>query len=193
MTANEFVNVSDIRDIYLFTKDGYIFCYLRIYPFNLDLLSDQERKILTARIAAEFDGDRKNFAYESLPRELDLDSYKNHLKQRRSECLEHLGRKNIIDCLIRQSADLSSSHENYEHQHFYKIWNHAGTNKAAVMADLKERINNLHRIYDSAQIKCEVMNEREIIKLCNLYSNRRSASYDVIGNTLQPEVPLIRG
>lgn len=193
MTANEFVNVSDIRDIFLYTNDGYIFCYLRIYPFNLDLLSYQERQALTARIAAEFDGDRKNFVYESFPRELDLDSYKNYLKQRRSECLEYIGRKNIIDCMLQQAADLSSSHENYEHQHFYKIWEQAGTNKAAVMAELKERIFNLYRIYDSAQIKCEVMQEREIIKLCNLYSNRRSANYDIIGNKLQPEIPLIKG
>lgn len=36
MTANEFTNVKDIKKIYLYTKDGYVFCYLRIYSFNLD-------------------------------------------------------------------------------------------------------------------------------------------------------------
>lgn len=193
MTANEFVNVSDINDIYLYTRDRYIFCYLRIYPYNIDLLSEEEKSALTNKISAAFDGDRKDFAYCTLPRELDLDSYKNELKQRRIECLEHLGRKKIIDCLLQQATELSGNHENYEHQHLYKIWKKIENNKAATEADLRERIYLLRNIYRDAQVDCEVMPEREIIKLCNLFGNRRSASYDVIGNKLQPEIPFLRG
>lgn len=194
VTVNEFVNVSDIRDIFLYTTDGYLFCYLRIFPFNLDLLSNQERKALATRIASEFDGDRKDFAYESFPRELDLDGYKNHLKQKRAECLEQLGRKNIIDAILYQAAELSGNHENFEHQHFYKIWTAAANgNKAAAEAELRERLHNLKAVYTDAQIGCAVMEEREIIKLCNLYSNRRSANYDIIGSKLQPEIPILRG
>ena len=192
-TANEFVNVRDIKDIFLYTKDSIIFCYLRIYPFNLDLLPTVDRKALTNRIAAQFDGDRKNFAYESYPRELDLDEYKNYLKQKRMECLEHMGRKNIIDILIRQATDLSSGNENYEHQQFFKIWAEAHEKQASVEADLRERINNLRNIYLQAQIKSEVLKEREIIKLCNLYGNRRSAVFDVAENRVQAEIPLLRG
>lgn len=194
-TANEFVDVGDIKDIFLYTKSGYIFCYLRIYPFNLELLSDADKKALTNRIAAEFDGDRKNFVYESYPRELDLDSYKNYLKQKRTECLEYLGRKNIIDCLLQQAVDLSSSHENFEHQHFFKIWgvSESGSRRASVEAELRERINSLCRIYSNAKIQSEVMQEKEIIKLCNLFGNRRSANYDIIGNVRTPEIPQIKG
>lgn len=192
MTANEFVNVSDIRDIFLYTKDDYIFCYLRIYPYNLDLLSFEERKALTNKIASAFDGDRRDFVYCSLPRELDLDSYKNELKKRRIECLDYLGRKNIIDCMLQQANELSSSHENFEHQHFFKIWKQNEGNKTATEADLRERIHVLQGIYKDAQLECEIMSEKEIIKLCNLFSNRRSASYDVVGNRLQPEIPFIK-
>ena len=38
-TANEFVNVKDIKGNFLYTKDDYIFGYVRLYQFNLDLLS----------------------------------------------------------------------------------------------------------------------------------------------------------
>lgn len=192
MTANEFVNVKDIRDIFLYTKNDHIFCYLRIYPFNLDLLSLEERQALTDRIAASFDGDRKNFDYCTLPRELDLDSYKNELKQRRLECLEQLGRKNIIDVLLQQATDLSSSHENFEHQHFFKLWIHVAASRTTAEAELKERVYMLMNIYKEAGIDCEILIEKEIIKLCNLFSNRRSASYDVIGGTLQPEIPMLK-
>ena len=46
-TANEFVNVKDIKGNFLYTKDDYIFGYVRLYQFNLDLLSREERYIKT--------------------------------------------------------------------------------------------------------------------------------------------------
>lgn len=177
----------------MYTKNNYIFCYLRVYPFNLDLLSAEECRALTNRIAAQFDGDRKNFMYESYPRELDLDDYKNYLKQKRMESLEHLGRKNIIDILLRQAMTLSNNRENFEHQHFFKLWSEATGKSAVVEEELRERVLNLKNIYTEAQIRSEVMGEREIIKLCNLYGNRRSANFDVSESKFQPEIPVIRG
>ena len=76
ITANDFVDVKDIKGMFLYTKSNKIFSYLRIYPFNLDLLTTEDRRNLTNRLAAAFDGDRKNFMYCTLPRELDLDGYK---------------------------------------------------------------------------------------------------------------------
>lgn len=194
LTANEFVNVKDIHDIFLYTRDNYIFCYLRIYPFNLDLLSEEERRVLTNRLAAAFDGDRKDFVYFTLPRELDLDKYKNFLKEKRLQEMESLGKKHIIDELIRKATDLSSNHENYEHQHAYKIWMETDqyVSKSSAESQLRERIARFRDIYNDVQIKCEILAEREIIKLCNLYSNNRSAGYDAIGSTLQPEIPIMR-
>ena len=37
-TARDFTNVKDIQGNLLYTRDGYVIGYLRIYPFNLDLL-----------------------------------------------------------------------------------------------------------------------------------------------------------
>lgn len=194
ITANEFVNVKDIHDIFLYTKDNYILCYLRIFPYNLDLLSTEERRTLTNRLAAEFDGDRKNFDYCTLPRELDLDKYKNFLKQKRLEEIESLGKKHIIDGLIMKATELSNDHENYEHQHFYKFWMQVNeyVSKVSAEADLKERVTRFWNMYTEVQIPCEILTEKEIIKLCNLYSNSRSANYDIIGNTIQPEIPMMK-
>ena len=134
ITANDFVDVKDIKGMFLYTKSNKIFCYLRIYPFNLDLLTTEDRRNLTNRLAAAFDGDRKNFMYCTLPRELDLDGYKIFLKEKR-QAAETLGKKRIIDELIKKATDLTSSTENYEHQHFYKFWvnvNDATTSQAEI-------------------------------------------------------------
>ena len=55
ITVNEFVDVKDIKGMFLYTKSNKIFSYLRIYPFNLDLLTTEDRRNLTNRLAAAFD------------------------------------------------------------------------------------------------------------------------------------------
>ena len=90
ITANEFTNVRDIKDIFLYTKDNYIMAYLQVFPFNLDLLPLQEQASLTRKLAASFEGDRKDFVYFTYPREIDLDDYKNNLKNRRYKRLKSL-------------------------------------------------------------------------------------------------------
>jgi len=51
ITANDFVDVKDIKGMFLYTKSNKIFSYLRIYPFNLDLLTTEDRRNLTNRLA----------------------------------------------------------------------------------------------------------------------------------------------
>lgn len=64
-----------------------------------------------------------------------------------------------------------------KHQHFIKIWkkNH---NKAAAEDDLKDRIEDFRARYQAAGIQCEVLQEQEIVKLCNLYGNSLQASFE---------------
>ena len=43
-TANEFVNVKDVRGPVLYSRDGLLFAFLRIQPISLDLLSPREKE-----------------------------------------------------------------------------------------------------------------------------------------------------
>ncbi len=42
MTANEFVNVKDIRGSFLYTRDGMVLAYLKIFPISTELFSKNE-------------------------------------------------------------------------------------------------------------------------------------------------------
>ena len=94
--------------------------------------------------------------------------------------------------LIKKATDLTSSTENYEHQHFYKFWADVNTATSQVENELRDRTMRFRDMYRDVQISCEILEEREIIKMCNLYSNRRSNSYDV-NLTYSLEIPFIRG
>lgn len=46
-TAQEFINVKDIRDKCLYTRDGLVFLYLRIHAISIDLYSKAEYSLIS--------------------------------------------------------------------------------------------------------------------------------------------------
>ena len=52
-TAQEFMNVKDIRDKFLYSRDGYVFLYLRIHAISIDLYSTSEKNTLIRTLTAE--------------------------------------------------------------------------------------------------------------------------------------------
>ena len=44
ITANKFLNIKDIQGNFLYTIDGKVLAYLKIYPKNCKLISKEEQK-----------------------------------------------------------------------------------------------------------------------------------------------------
>lgn len=184
-TANDFVNVRDIKGEFLYTKDDYLFGFLRIYPYNLDLLSLEEKQLKTHLLAASFDGDKGSFDYFTFPREVDLDNYKNYLKEKHKAELDDLGRRRLLLIMMKTAQELSTTGENYEHQHFIKLWQKiVGKHEAEAKHDLRVRLEEFKARYAAAGIKSEIVTDAELIKLCNLFGNSQQVSNEVIDNNL---------
>lgn len=192
-SLNELVNVKDIKKNYLYTKDGYVFGYIQIFPFNLDLVPEEEKAAKINAMARSFDGDRKDWVYQSFPREIDLDSYKDFLKQKYQSELENIGKRRLLAEMILEAVELSTSGENYEHQHYIKIWKKLGTNASDSVQRLKERMEEFKARYEMVGIRAEILNYEQIIKLCNLYGNSTMISYEhVSDNSIYTPITQLR-
>ena len=191
--ARDFVDVKDIVGQFLYTKSGYIFSYLRVHPYNLDLLSDEEKKIKTDTLSLSFDGDRKDFTYCTFPRPIDLDDYKNFLKEAYSNELQTIEKRRLLTIMLKEAVNISNSGENFEHQHFLKIFREIGDNENDAKNELRERIREFKERYTSVGIEAEILDEKEIINLCNLFFNSRQVAFDIIdSNTMYAAIPQIR-
>lgn len=175
LPARDFIDAVDARGIYLYRKDGYIISYLRVLPFNIDLLSKEERSALTEKLTAQLRNNRKDLIYASFPREVDLDGYKNYIKDRHQQEL-NIGRRHLLTNMMRQGTGLTMD-GNYEHQHYIRIWE-KNKNRAKSEDVLKTRINDLRHIYKENGIDCDVLGEKEIVKLCNLFGNALQANFE---------------
>ena len=194
MTANELVNVKDIKGSFLYTKDGYVFGYLQIYPYNLDLVSMEERRAKTNAQSMSFDGDRKDFVYQTFPREIDLDRYKDHLKRQYQSEIESVGRRRLLAEMLLEAIALSSSGENYEHQHYIKLWKKVGSQAGDAEGELKERLEEFRERYGMIGIHAEILGYEQIIKLCNLFGNSGQISNEIVDdNPYYTPLAQIRG
>lgn len=180
-TANEMVNVRDIKDIFLYTKNGYLICYLNTGNINIDLLSEEELEVVTQRQAMSFEGDKNNFDYFTLPSQVNLDPTKEYLKFKHQET-EDLGKRKGLNLMLREVAYLSTSGENFEHQHYIKIWKRIGSNLKDTQKELSIRINEFRDRYMAAGNACEILKETEIIKMCQLFGNPQQAPYMGMGS-----------
>lgn len=179
--ANDMVNVKDIKDIFLYTKNGYLICYLNTGNINIDLLSEEELEVVTQRQAMSFEGDKNNFDYFTLPSQVNLDPTKEYLKFKHQET-EDLGKRKGLNLMLREVAYLSTSGENFEHQHYIKIWKKIGTNIKDTQKELLVRINEFRDRYMEAGNTCEILKETEIIKMCQLFGNPQQAPYIGMGS-----------
>lgn len=178
ISANELTDVKDIKGKFLYTKSGYLFTYLRIHTFNLELLSREECQLITQNLSLSFQTDRGNFTYFAFPREIDLDQYKNFLKKKHQSEIDNLGKRQILGIMMKTAQELSTLGENFEHQHFIKLWRLIGAHEAEVKHDLLERSSEFKEKFDAVGIKTEILNENEIIKLCNLFGNSEQVTYE---------------
>lgn len=175
-TANDIVNVKDISENFLYTKDGYLIGFLKLTNINIELLSLEELDSITQRLAMSFEGDRNNFNYFTIQSQVNLDVNKTFLKEKHQET-EDIGKRKGLDLMLQEMTRLSTSGENFEHQHYIKIWKKIGTNVKDSQNDLLIRLREFQERYALAGIPSTILKDKEIIKMCNLYGNPQQAPF----------------
>lgn len=180
MTVRDFIDAKDVKGIYLYRKDGHVLGYLRVYFFNLNLKSKPEKRGITDILTSSFKDDRKDFDYFTLPREIDLDKYKDLLKGMHTNTVD-LGKRHILAKMMLEGARLSMSGQNYEHQHFIRIWSRDKSRERAE-DEVRERLKDFRARYAAVDITTKILEEQDIIKLCNLFGNSLQASFERADN-----------
>lgn len=190
-TANEFMDVSDIKQGFLYTKSGYVLAYLRIYPYNITLLSEKELKNQTKIITSRFKAEKKPFSVFVVPRSVDMDQYLDFLEQKYEEEITNVQKKQILDAMIKEVTKKVTSGTNYEHQFFLKVWEPITTENPE--GKLRERLHEFQTYYETYGNKINILSDTDIVKLCNLFSNGISSINEKYEDTEYIAISKIRG
>lgn len=167
ITANKFLNIKDIQGNFLYTIDGKVLAYLKIYPKNCKLMSKEEQKnhaqILT-----------RNFASELKPFKLYFTNRPVNLQRNQDYQAELMDKEKNATKFTLQSkrsrsfGNLSVRGKALESEIYLIVW---GKNTEYIEQELMKRLNDLKMKFTNSGYRTEILEERLIIQLVNSYTN----------------------
>jgi len=184
-TANDFVNVKDIRGGALFSKDGLVFAFLRIQPISLDLLSPREKEKKIKSFAAEFSSERKGFKFFSISRPVDISGLSARLAELLKEAADP-AQKDLLNNEIREVSAFALTGEVTERQFYLIIWEYAGNDGEK---ELLRRARELENRFSGCEIVAELCEQGTVIRLLNLFANPNYAHLE--DEDIEPAIPFI--
>src|SRR5690606_24361202 len=165
-TAQQFINVKDIRDHFLYTTNNWMLTYLRIFPISLDLLSLAEKKLLIRKLTAELSSIRFPFKFLAVSRPVDLSPLITDL----SSLLPSADamQKELLRQEIQEMNSLAQSGEIVERQFYLTLWQRQ---EQGSERELLEKAKRLVQHFEDAGIHVQLLKQQEIVRLCNLVNN----------------------
>lgn len=172
--VQDFMNVRDIKDIFLYSIDNFIISYVKVQAISLDLLSKSEKKILTKKLTEEFSEIDDMFKFIAVSRPVDITPLISEYADMISSTSDTI-QKEILRHEIRVISEFSLSGEVVQREFYYMIWE---KEKENAEVDLRKRVNDMAEKLDSSGLKCEILKKHEIIRLCNLVNNPAFAAIE---------------
>jgi len=183
-TANEFINVKDIRGNFLFTRDDLMLCYLKLTPISIDLYSKTEKKNIIKTLTAEMSATQFPFKFLAVSRPIDISPLI-------SEHHSLLTTTNIIQRELLKSEmavlqNYAMGGDIVERQFYIIIW---GKALEGMERELLNRARQIAENFSGSRIPCEILQQQDIVRLCNLVNN---PSYSHIeDNNFEAAIPLL--
>ena len=165
-TAQEFMNVKDIRDQYLYTNDGSVLMFLRLPAMSIDLYSKTEKKNLIKQLTAELSGIQYPFKFLAVSRPIDISPLISDM-QGMLKTADDV-RKELLRQEILEMSEYALSGEVVERQFYISIWEKY---EEGIEKELARKMALLGEKFSINSIHCESLKEKEIIRLMNIVNN----------------------
>lgn len=166
-TANEFINVKDIRGKYLYTRDEKIMMYIKLSPIAIDLLSDREKRSLTRQLTAELSAEQKPFKFLAVSRPVDISPLISDYSQLMAAS-SNQKQKELLRNEMFVMSNYALSGDVIERQFYIMIWEHY---EEGIEREISKRCYELSTKFEGSGISCEILNQQDIVRLCNLVNN----------------------
>ena len=167
MTANEFVNVKDIRGSFLYTRDGMVLAYLKIYPISTELFSMNEKRLIAKQLTASISSGQYPFQLLAVSRPVDISPLMAELSATLTSS-SNIKQRELLKHEIVEMGGFALSGEVVERQFYIKIWDKAVD---GVESDLLQKLKYMSGYFADCGIQTEILEQQDIVRLCNLVNN----------------------
>lgn len=185
LTAQEFLNVEDISDGILYSRDGVLFGYLSVRAGDNQLLSDNEKIAKAQSLATSLStGETEPFQILSVPRTIDTMGMIEYLADKRKGTRED-ARLKLLNGEIAALQEMAREGTK-EPMIAIKCWVKASRGADIV---LKKRLMEMRGKLLENQVTAEIMTEQEITYFCKVFSDL--TTYQESDEEVFEDIPIL--
>lgn len=163
ISCNEEINILDIRNNVIYTKDNNLIMALKIYSINMQLFSRRELNQKVKEITNELAGDLQELKFFSISRPVDVTGIIDSLRETLNDS-DIQKQKNLLKQNIKETVRLTVTGDVVERQNFITI---STKNTDIAEKELQKQAMDLSNKFSNCGIRTEILNEQELIQLCN--------------------------
>lgn len=171
-TAQQEINILDIKNNLIYTRDNLIIAILKINSLNMQLFSKKELKNKIKDITSELSTETKEFKMTSIARPVDVGSLIDFLRNILNNSTDSI-QKRLLRENIRETLNLTLIGDAVERQNLLIISEVLSDNEEQ---EIQKRAREIVQKFDNCGMKLEILNDQYLIQVCNSFTNMSVAT-----------------
>lgn len=171
-TAQQEINILDIKNNLIYTRDNLIISVIKINSLNMQLFSKKELLNKVKEITSELSTETKEFKMTSIARPVDVGTLIDYLREILSNTTDSI-QKRLLRENIRETLNLTLVGDAVERQNLLIISENLTDNAEQ---EIQKRAREIVQKFDNCGMKLEILNDQYLIQICNSFTNMSVAT-----------------
>lgn len=178
-SLNEFLNIKNIDENFLYTLDNKIITFIKVYPINTELFSEEELENKMDSMSVEFSNEQYPYSIFVIPRKVDISEYVKEQEELKKDIQDEISIK-IVEKRIIATHELVADKNIIENEFYLYIWEEDSDN---VKEKILKRANNWKKRFKDCGFETEILEKTQIILLAKSFTipefaRKESVDYD---------------
>lgn len=165
-SLNEFLNVKNIKENFLYTLDGQVIQFIKVEPINIELLTDDELESKMNFSSIEFSEEQQPYKILVIPRAVDISEHIEEQEELKRKIDDDVGIE-IINNRIISTTEIVENKNIIENEFYIMIYD---SYKDNIENELMKRANNWINRLKNCGYRRDLLYEREIILLIKSFT-----------------------
>lgn len=165
-TLNEFLNIKDIDENFLYTLDNQVICFLKVYPVNNELFSEEELENKMDSMSVEFSNEQYPYSIFIIPRSVDITDYIKEQEELKKDTKDEISIK-IIEKRIIETHNMVANKNIIENEFYLCIWE---SNIDNIKEKIIKRANIWKKRFKDCGFDSEILEKTQIILLVKSFT-----------------------
>lgn len=178
-SLNEFLNIKNIDENFLYTLDNKVITFIKVYPINTELFSEEELENKMDSMSVEFSNEQYAYSIFVIPRKVDISEYVKEQEELKKNIQDEISIK-IVEKRIIATHELVADKNIIENEFYLYIWEEDSDN---VKEKILKRANNWRKRFKDCEFETEILGKTQIILLAKSFTipefaRKESVDYD---------------